>query len=58
MPEFIIEIHWRYGDPEFRCGDDIRHTRKILAGLKGRYPGTPLTVRRIVGTEDVTAEFI
>jgi len=57
MPEFIIKIVHRYGGTEFRCGNDERHTRRVLAGLRGRYRNATLTVHRVGATEDVTADF-
>ena len=57
MPEFIIRIVWPYGSTEHRCGDDERHTRRILAGLKGRHPNATMTVHRVGSTEDVSDQF-
>lgn len=58
MPEFIITIRYRSGRAEHRTGDDARHTRRILGGLKGRYPSATLSVNRVTGTEDVSADFV
>ncbi|WP_432118494.1 hypothetical protein [Streptomyces sp. bgisy032] len=58
MPEFIVNIVHRNGWTEYRTADDRRHARRIVAGLKGRYPGRTITVHRISGTTDVTAEVL
>lgn len=58
MPDYLIRITYRNGHSEFRAGNDARHTRRILAGLKGRYPDDVLSVFSIVRTEDVTAFFV
>jgi hypothetical protein len=58
MPEFIIERSTGYGYTEFRTAENERHARRILAGFKGRYPGSTLKVHRIGATWDVSADFI
>lgn len=57
MPEFIIAIAFPHGHTEHRCGDDQRHTKRIIAGLRGRYPRASISVHRIGSTEDVTSDF-
>lgn len=57
MPEFIIAITWSYGHTEHRCGNDTRHTKRIIAGLRGRYPSATIAVYRIGSTEDVSGDF-
>jgi hypothetical protein len=57
MPEFIITTTYRTGYSEHRAGNDKRHTRAILGGLRGRYPGATFSVHRIGIAEDVTTEF-
>ncbi|MFM9629528.1 hypothetical protein ACKI10_18110 [Streptomyces galilaeus] len=58
MPEFIISIVYTSGWTEHRTAADTRHARRIVAGLKGRYPGRTITVHSVNGTTDVTAEVL
>lgn len=57
MPEFIISISYPYGYTEHRCGDDTRHTKRVIAGLRGRYRSATIAVHRIGSTEDVSGDF-
>ncbi|MGW3724848.1 hypothetical protein [Streptomyces sp. NPDC000851] len=58
MPEFLIGITYTSSWTEYRTADDTRHARRIVAGLKGRYPGRTIAVHRISGTTDATAEVL
>lgn len=58
MPEFIISMTYAAGWTEHRTAADTRHARRIVAGLKGRYAGCTITVHRVNGTTDVTAEVL
>jgi hypothetical protein len=58
MPEFIIAVTYRYGGQEFRCGKDERHTKRILAGLRGRYPSATYKVHALSASRDVTSDFV
>ena len=58
MPEFFIGITYTSGWTEFRTAMDARHARRIVGGLKGRYPGRPVAVYQIGGATDVTDEVL
>jgi len=58
MPEFIIAVTYAYGYTEFRCGVDTRHTKRVLAGLRGRYPSATYKVHALSASRDVTGDFI
>jgi hypothetical protein len=57
MPEFIITISYPHGYTEHRCGHDTRHTKRVIAGFRGRYPSATYAVHRIGTTEDVSGDF-
>jgi hypothetical protein len=57
VPEFIITMTTSYGYSGHRCANNERHARRVLGGLKGRYPSATFRVVRVTGTEDVTGDF-
>ncbi|MGW5637130.1 hypothetical protein [Streptomyces sp. NPDC003832] len=57
MPEFIISVTFSFGHTEHRCGNDDRHTRRVIAGLRGRYPRATIAVHSVIGTKNVTDDF-
>lgn len=59
MPEYIvISDKWGWNGPgRFRFGMDETHVRRILAGLRGRWPDASVTVVMLTDFVDVTADF-
>lgn len=60
MPEYLVQVVTRRGWTEHRLGQDARHVRRMVAGIRGYYGRVNVTVKVLALADlvDVTADFV